>query len=593
MAKQKKSNANRDRAKSAKNVKPEAFRQPRTKDPGALNPTGLRRFTYHSVDSELPPLDEAPGSLADDHGGLDAETAARRYLRAMAELDLPDFSAAAADGGPAEFQCLGIHKPLLTHTTAVSFCQAYNGVPVHGSRVVVELDQDYRLISLNSAIGIPEGVNPVASISPAAALAKARELGGTADERPALVPQLYYYYDPSRRHWRLAYIIKDFPKHPSVQTGHEGKQSPVDLPPIVDFVIDAHDGELIRELSRVANQKAEVSAIDALGRSRTFQVVRTNDQPPRFEMTDPDLNVQTSDFEFKDYFKQRSELPGRVFSNPPPWTRDAVSAHANGSAAAAFVRDVLKRDGVDGRGGRLHITLNCVSGASEDVVWRNAAWYRGQAIFGQDFIDGSLRTFAASLSIVSHEVFHGVTEATARLDLHQMPGALNESYSDIFGVIISNYEKGDFDQWDWEIGRELSPSGKPLRDVSQPGRHDFPEHMDKYRMESQRDRGGVHINCGIHNLAAYKLITAVSKGKYLFSKEEVVALFYNSLTQLSANSSFGDSRAALDNAVKSMFRDQPAAHRKSRIRAVSAAFDAVGIKAPKATASTRVLVADR
>ncbi|WP_165614217.1 M4 family metallopeptidase, partial [Mycolicibacterium holsaticum] len=42
------------------------------------------------------------------------------------------------------------------------------------------------------------------------------------------------------------------------------------------------------------------------------------------------------------------------------------------------------------------------------------------------------------------------------------PGALNESYSDIFGIIIANAHEDDIEEWDWEMGEDLSGTGIPL-----------------------------------------------------------------------------------------------------------------------------------
>ena len=56
-------------------------------------------------------------------------------------------------------------------------------------------------------------------------------------------------------------------------------------------------------------------------------------------------------------------------------------------------------------------------------------------VYGQvKFPDGSFYSIANMLDIVGHEMFHGVTDHTARLEYVTQPGALNESYSDIFGT---------------------------------------------------------------------------------------------------------------------------------------------------------------
>ena len=165
-----------------------------------------------------------------------------------------------------------------------------------------------------------------------------------------------------------------------------------------------------------------------------------------------------------------------------------------------------------------------------------------------------------------------------------MSGALNESYSDIFGVIVSNYEEDDFSRWRWEIGEKLSAEGCPLRDLSRPSRFGQPEHMRHYRADSlppaeANDHGFVHANSGIHNLAAHRLLTARNGGAFLFDKQSAAVLFYAALTQLTPNATFSDSRRAVDLVARTLYRNDSTPLTQARLRAVADAFAGVGIVA--------------
>jgi Zn-dependent metalloprotease len=139
-------------------------------------------------------------------------------------------------------------------------------------------------------------------------------------------------------------------------------------------------------------------------------------------------------------------------------------------------------------------------------------------IYGQAMFDNKLRSLASSLDIVAHELFHGVTAATARLIYQDEPGALNESYSDIFGALISN-------------------SAQP------------------------------------------EVMTARAGDGFLFKPEELAAMFYVALTQqLSRVSTFSDSRRGVVIATRSLFRKLPQADIDALAAAVEAGFDAAGIK---------------
>ena len=227
-------------------------------------------------------------------------------------------------------------------------------------------------------------------------------------------------------------------------------------------------------------------------------------------------------------------------------------------------------------------SVNCVfrnfNGGQE---WRNAARFRGQMIYGQRMVNGELRSYAASLDVVAHELLHGLTENTARLEYRFQSGALNESYSDIYGVIVSNLSELDVGNWNWQIGEDLTETGLPLRDMSDPAAFGQPAHTNDYRdLDEDIDNGGVHINSGIHNRAAFDLLTAAGLGGATkFTPVEVAQTYYVTLiAHLSRTSGFSDCRAGMLLAVQSMFAT--AADADQRIAAVAGAYDAVGINEP-------------
>ena len=174
---------------------------------------------------------------------------------------------------------------------------------------------------------------------------------------------------------------------------------------------------------------------------------------------------------------------------------------------------------------------------------------------------------------------HGVTDKTSRLEYRFQSGALNESYSDIFGIIIANLSNPDPRNWKWEIGAGLLPGGKAFRDMSDPTRFNQPAHMrDFANLSFSRDGGGVHTNSGIHNKAAFNVLTAEKDGSLTFTPQESAAIFYLALTQrLSRTSQFADSRAAVLDSARTLFRNEPSAGVAQRIAQLEGAFTAVGI----------------
>lgn len=396
-----------------------------------------------------------------------------------------------------------------------------------------------------------------------------------------LTPRLNYYFDKKANRWRLVYIIEDVPLSKSSKAYGNSFQL------AMDFVIDAQSGALVAELPRTPSMAAEneIEAADGLGKKRLIRFKL--DSTGKKVLLDDKLNVVTFDFSFRDPQAEVAKLPGKSVTNPPnPWAIEAVSAHANAAAVASFLRDVLKRNNIDNQGGALVSSVNCIVVNGNPLgqkQWLNAFWtpLKRQMVYGQVLHGPKLRSLAVNLDVVGHEMFHGVTNDTARLEYQGESGALNESYSDIFGVLISNFDKPNIADWDWQLGENLTANNKPLRDLSKPSRFNQPEHMKNFVVTS-KDFGGVHTNSGIHNFAAFKIMTARdAQQRFMFTPNELAAIFYIALTQqLSRLSGFSDSRRGVTLAAQTVFRNDPEAKRSEKISAISKSFDAVGIKDP-------------
>lgn len=555
------------------------------------NINGLKSHTFHidnidikkSSKDELSPLSTAPVRRSDD-----SETAARQYLQlAIESPSVPGLVAPNINGKRSEFKSLGTETISFTNSKTVKFRQTFNKVPIYGSLVTVELKMNNELISINSSLGVPEHISNVASIDPAHALAIAKEKSGHGNEEFDNTPRVCFYYDAEKQVWRLIYLIEDIPvliaeadeKQNFCRHGKDGEfyfHTPTLL---MDFIIDAHTGEIVAELPRTPNISHETEAVDALGKIRKIRCDR--DPVNNLFLIDEQYNVHTYNYDYQDL--NPKILPGQHNIYPPdPWDRGAISAHANAVIVAQFLRYVLRRNGIDNMGSPILSSVNCIveSESTTGNVWTNAAWYNNQMVYGQKIVDGVLRSYAIGLDVVGHEIFHGITNYTARLQYQGESGALNESYSDIFGVIISNLDKPKMTEWNWEMGEELDGTGLPIRDMRDPKQYDQSDHMDRYRkMPISRfsDWGGVHFNSGIHNKAAYNIMTSMdAEGNPLFTIAEASILFYLTLTQhLSRTSLFVDSARGAQTVARSLFKNDPKSIAK--MDAINAGFKAVGI----------------
>lgn len=570
-------NAGSRKPATAKAVKPENGLSGFSLDMSAT--TGRARFAALPRTRSALRMSAGP---ALDVASQDPETAAKNYLdQALESTEVRSFSRPVASGVPSEFKSLGTEVSPLTGTTLVKFRQHLSKIPVYGSLVVVELGAGNQCLSINSSLGTPKAVANVAKVAPAEALAVAAKAAGIAVAGLRQTPRLNYYFDQAGSKWKLAYIVEDVRQETPSATRRGADAS------LKDYVVDALTGKLLAALPRIPAMAAvRETVLDALGHPRSIVVEKAGGKR---RLHDKALNLTTYGFRFRDPSTESTKLPGTLYTNPPrPWPVEAIGAHANVSEILRYLRDVLKRNNIDNRGGEVISTVNCWDRQeSTDVQreWRNAYWNGEQMVYGQVVLaGGSMLSVASMLDVVAHELFHGVTEATSRLEYQTQAGALNESYSDILGVIIANRGTA-VGKWVWEIGRDFNGTGTFLRSLADPARFDQPAHMRHFRKAvppytySRNDYGWVHDNSGIHNLAAYRILTSKRGSRFLFAPEQVAAMFFVALTiYLSRTSDFSASRRAVLAATRSLFRKDRPATLKHKVAAVEDAFSAVGIR---------------
>lgn len=130
----------------------------------------------------------------------------------------------------------------LTKTQLVKFRQRYKNVPVYGSLITVELSENNELVSLNSSVGVPKGIDPSPKIKDSQISKKISELTGSELHIKDLNSSLYYYFDSNNGKWRLVYIVKiNYSKIIDQGISNLG---------MLDYVIDAHSGEKVDEFPR-------------------------------------------------------------------------------------------------------------------------------------------------------------------------------------------------------------------------------------------------------------------------------------------------------------------------------------------------------
>lgn len=283
--------------------------------------------------------------------------------------------------------------------------------------------------------------------------------------------------------------------------------------------------------------------------------------------------IHTYDMENRD--PERTNTSGRLLCTTNQQCGDASAqrAHDGASTVYDYFKAVHNRNGINNN------DMTMVSSVHANHNWNNAAWYKNQMFYG----DGDGNQFGdltQSLDIVGHELTHGVVQFTANLTYLNESGALNEAMADIFGVAADAWHRGS-SQPSWLLAQEAyTPNidGDAMRYMNNPtldnqSRDYYPE-----RYTGTGDRGGVHLNSGIGNLAFVLLVdggthprnkTAVVVPKLGLDKSQKI--FYRALTTyFNESTNFAQARVGSAQAAQDLYGEDAKV-------AVEKAWCAVGV----------------
>ncbi|MBO4850097.1 MAG: M4 family metallopeptidase [Prevotella sp.] len=197
-----------------------------------------------------------------------------------------------------------------------------------------------------------------------------------------------------------------------------------------------------------------------------------------------------------------------------------VDIHWGMEKTLDFYNEVFNRDSYDDEGSPVYnlVFLNNDEEASTiiDSPLDNAAAMSGLTpnpmVYG---MGDKTMTPCVELSMMAHEFSHLVTGSTAQLEYAGESGALNESFSDIMGISVKKYVKGD--DTPWFIGGDgLIIGHSNMRDMAHPensmdGDEPAPSTycgeswVDTDDTSEGNDYGGVHTNSSVANKWYYLL----------------------------------------------------------------------------------------
>ncbi|MCC7390757.1 M4 family metallopeptidase [Candidatus Sumerlaeota bacterium] len=525
---------------------------------------------YRGVTAVTPNAAAGKRSLVKISSGQTPEAAARDFVRANRAI----FAIADADGDlrleRTEFDAKG--------GAHLFFEQQLNGIPFWGRQLAAHFDSAGEMTAISCLLSTDgksvRGAKTATITSSAQAILTAQQQmafdGVQIDPPTAANADLLKYNGPEATlyYWQrnpgddthLVWLVED---RPNFKDRYR-------------FFIDATTGEILEYYNNTqADGPTTASAQNLLNQSKTVRGYQVGSTYYMIDTTRPMYNAGASTLPNDpkgaivtlDLRNQPANSSSQIYfitSNNNTWSdRTAVSAHDYGAVAYEYFRTQHNRNSLDGQGGSILSIVHL------DQNLDNAFWNGQFMMYG----DGGtqFQALARGLDVAAHEMTHGVTEKSANLEYKNQSGALNESFSDVFGIMV--------DADDYRMGEDVVklssfPSGA-LRDLQNPhnGGNSFedrgwqPAHMDEFvQLSVSQDNGGVHVNSGIPNKAAYNVTNSLGRTK-------AASLYYKALTtKLLKQSNFADTRKALEDVAIADYGNGSTEH-----NAIKNAFAAVGI----------------
>jgi Zn-dependent metalloprotease len=339
----------------------------------------------------------------------------------------------------------------------VRFQQVYSSIPVLGGELIVQSNSSNDIVSANGKVLPDVSVDTTPVISADVAIEKALALvlkyygrNHHLDKTSLQVskPELWIYnpmiLGVNQNLTHLVWRMEVFP---------------TELLPIKELVlVDAHLGKVVLHFNQ----------IDTALYRKIYDQANANPPQPL-----PGTNLA------------RSEGQGASGISDVNYAYDYAGDTYN------FYLNYHGRNSLDNAGMQL-ISTTRYCDPSYPCPYQNAFWNGDQMVYGQSFSSG--------LDVVGHEMTHGVTSYESNLFYFMQSGAINESFSDIWGEFIE--QVNGLGEANWLMGQHL-PIGA-IRSMSNPPAYGDPDRMGSANYVcGGSDSGGVHTNSGVSNKAAY------------------------------------------------------------------------------------------
>lgn len=323
-----------------------------------------------------------------------------------------------------------------------------------------------------------------------------------------------------------------------------------------EIYVDAYNGSIIQTENLLFDANSKATAYTRYNGTQTITTDSVSKTQFRLRETGRGNGIETYNLQqTTSYASAVDFLDSNNIWNNVNTAQDEVATDAQYGAEMTwdFYSNILKRNSYNGYGAKI------LSYVHYSKAYNNAFWDGQRMTYGDG--NGSVFTPLTGMDVCGHEISHGMTQYTAGLNYSNESGALNESFSDVFGTAIEFYARKG--KGDYLIGKEITPSGNGLRGMANPNAYGDPAYYKgKNWYSGTADNGGVHTNSGVQNYWFYLLSNGAKGTNEVGKNYDIKALgtdvtariAYRSLsTYLTPTSNYNDARFYSIQAARDLF----------------------------------------
>lgn len=327
-----------------------------------------------------------------------------------------------------------------------------------------------------------------------------------------------------------------------------------------DVYVDAATGVVLQKVSHICTAHEQGTAVTGFSGVRS---INTDSHAGGYRLRDNVRNINTYNLQnTANYGAAVDFADADNYWNNINTAKDQYATDAHFGAAVTYdMYQSMGRNSLDNNGYPLNLYMHY------NTNFLNAFWDGTRMVFGDG--NGFYKPFTP-LDLTGHEISHGLTDRTAGLIYQGESGALNESFSDIFGLCVE--WQGDSLNANWLIGEKV---GFTFRSMSNPNAYDDPDtYLGTYWYAGTGDFGGVHTNSGVQNYWFYLLAQGGSGTNDRGNAFSVTGIGREAAKQIAWRNLVYYLTASSD-------------HADARFYSIQAATDLYGLCSPQVVATTK------